>query len=313
MSDEHFLWVEKYRPKSIDECILPERYKKVFNDFLNAREIPNMLLSGGAGMGKTTVAKALCNQLKCDVMVINASENGNIDTLRTQIRQFASTKSLMGGLKVVILDEADYLNPNSTQPALRNFMEEFSRNCRFILTANFANRIIAPLHSRCTTIEFTYSKKESALLAGQFMSRCEQILKTENVNVDRHALAEVIKKYFPDFRKVLNELQRFGMGGNIESEDVASLSDTSVKQVINHIKSKEFSKMRKWVSEHSDSDPLMIMRSVVDHAQELFVPRFIPNAVLIYNKYDYQNAFVTDREINLVAFFTELMVDGEFL
>lgn len=313
MSDEHFLWVEKYRPKSIDECILPERYKKVFNDFLNAREIPNMLLSGGAGMGKTTVAKALCNQLKCDVMVINASENGNIDTLRTQIRQFASTKSLMGGLKVVILDEADYLNPNSTQPALRNFMEEFSRNCRFILTANFANRIIAPLHSRCTTIEFTYSKKESALLAGQFMSRCEQILKTENVNVDRHALAEVIKKYFPDFRKVLNELQRFGMGGNIESEDIASLSDTSVKQVIGHIKSREFNKMRKWVSEHSDSDPLMIMRSVVEHASELFVPRFIPNAIMIYNKYDYQNAFVTDREINLVAFFTELMVDGEFL
>jgi DNA polymerase III delta prime subunit len=308
---EHFLYVEKYRPQSIEECILPVRYKETFQQFVDKGEFPNMLLSGGPGIGKTTVAKALCNELGLDVMVINASENGNIDTLRTQIRQFASTVSLMKKLKVVILDEADYLNANSTQPALRNFMEEFSRNCRFILTANFANRIIEPLHSRCTSIEFNITKKEYGKIASQFMKRCEGILDKEGVKYAPDALAEIIKKYFPDFRKVLNELQRLSYAGSIEASSIDALSEVEVEKLLGYLKEKEFTKARKWVSEHAENDPVKIMRNIIDRT-DLFEKQSIPNAILIYNEHDYKNAFVADKELNLMAFITTLMLECEF-
>ena len=309
--EKEFLWVEKYRPQTIDDCILPERYKKTFKDFVKQGQIPNLMLTGGPGIGKTTIAKALGNKLGADVMVINASENGNIDTLRTQIRQFASTMSLMGGTKIVVLDEADYLNPNSTQPALRNFIEEFSKNCRFILTANFSNRIIEPLHSRCTTIEFNMTDKDFPQMASKFLKRVEQILENENVKYSKNVIAEIITNYFPDFRKTLNELQRYSSSGSIEKmpED---FDETDLTTVINYIKNSEFGKMRKWIAEHTDIDPIKVMRGIIDKSKSIFQDQSIPDAILLYNQYDYRNAFVADREINLVAFMTELMINMEF-
>ena len=309
-NEKEFLWVEKFRPKNIDSCILPDRYKKTFKEFVDQKQIPNLLLTGGAGVGKTTIARALANELGADLMVINASENSGIDILRTQIRQFASTMSLMGGTKIVLLDEADYLNPNSTQPALRNFIEEFSKNCRFILTANFANRIIDPLHSRCTTIEFNITSKEFPKMASQFMKRVGEILDHEGVKYEKKIVAELIKRYFPDYRKTLNELQRFSSSGELLKMPTDFDLD-SVTEIMAMLKEKEFGKLRAWVAQNKDVDPLRVMRGILDNSKE-FENAFVPELILLYNQYDYRNAFVADKEINLMAFLTEVLVGAKW-
>jgi len=255
---EEFLWVEKYRPKTVDETILPVELKVVFQQFVDQKNIPNLILSGTAGVGKTTIARAMLEQLECDYIVINGSMNGNIDTLRNEILNFASSVSLQGGRKYVILDEADYLNANSTQPALRNFMEEFSRNCGFILTCNFKNRIIEPLHSRCSVVDFKISKKDMSKLATQFMKRVETILTTENVEYDKKVVAEVLTKHFPDWRRVLNELQRYSATGKIDSGILANMAETSIKDLLALMKDKNFTEVRKWVKNNVDSDVNML-------------------------------------------------------
>ena len=312
MSNE-FLWVEKYRPKTVSECILPESLKQTFQSIIEAGELPNMLFSGTAGLGKTTVAKALCNELNLDWILINGSEEGNIDTLRGKIKQFASSVSLQGGYKVVILDEADYLNPQSTQPALRGFIEEFANNCRFILTCNFKNRIIEPLHSRCGVYEFGLSSKAQAVsLAGLFMNRAEDILKAENVTYDKSMLADLIMKHMPDWRRVLNELQRNCVTGSY----VGSTNDTGGHNNISHLvsilKNKDFKKMRTWVANNMDMDATAIFRGLYDGMYEYLKPQAIPQMVLILADYQYKHAFVADHELNTVACLTEIMANVEF-
>lgn len=308
---EQFLWVEKYRPKTIEETILPADLKSVFQQFVDQGNIPNLILSGSAGVGKTTVARAMLEQLGCDYIVINGSMNGNIDTLRNEILNFASSVSLSGGRKYVILDEADYLNPNSTQPALRNFMEEFSRNCGFILTCNFKNRIIEPLHSRCSVIDFKISKQDMAKLAGQFFKRATSILDDENVSFDKQAVAEVINKYFPDWRRVLNELQRYSATGKIDSGILVNLQDLSLTELVALIKDKNFSAVRKWVGQ-SDYDQHLVFRKFYDIAYDLLPPSEVPALVLLIAKYQYQAAFSADAEVNLMAFFAEVMMEITF-
>ncbi len=271
-----------------------------------------MLLTGTAGLGKTTVAKALCNELDLDYLLINGSEESGIDTLRNKIKQFASSVSLQGGYKVVILDEADYLNPQSTQPALRGFIEEFSANCRFILTCNFKNRIIDPLHSRCSVIEFNISKKESVKLCGSFLQRSKNILAEEGVAYDEKILAELIMKYMPDWRRVLNELQRYGTSGNIDSGILVSLSDVSINELMNALKLKDFKKMRQWVSNNIDSDPAQLFRKIYDNMNDYVNPQSIPQLVLILADYQYKNSFVADHELNMVACCTEIMAGVQF-
>ncbi len=307
-----FLWVEKYRPQTIDQCILPDNIKETFKAVVNGGELHNMLLTGTAGLGKTTVAKALCNELDLDYLLINGSEESGIDTLRNKIKQFASSVSLQGGYKVVILDEADYLNPQSTQPALRGFIEEFSANCRFILTCNFKNRIIDPLHSRCSVIEFNISKKESVKLCGSFLQRCKNILAEEGVAYDEKILAELIMKYMPDWRRVLNELQRYGTSGNIDSGILVSLSDVSINELMNALKLKDFKKMRQWVSNNIDSDPAQLFRKIYDNMNDYVSPQSIPQLVLILADYQYKNSFVADHELNMVACCTEIMAGVQF-
>ena len=271
-----------------------------------------MLLTGSAGLGKTTVAKAICNELGLDFLLVNGSEEGGIDILRNKIKQFASSVSLQGGYKVVILDEADYLNPQSTQPALRGFIEEFSANCRFILTCNFKNRIIDPLHSRCTTIEFNVSKKDSMALCAQFLERCEMILKMNNVNYEKQILAELIMKHAPDWRKVLNELQRYSVSGTIDTGILVALSDTNVNNLMTFLKEKNFKQMRKWVSENMDSEPVAIYRKLYDNMSDHVDSSSIPQLVLILADYQYKNAFVADHELNTVACLTEVMAGVKF-
>ena len=307
-----FLWVEQYRPKTIDDCILPDSLKSLFLAFIKKGEISNMLFSGTAGIGKTTVAKALCNQMNCDWIMINGSEEGGIDVLRNKIKNFASTVSLSGGKKVVILDEADYLNPQSTQPALRGFVEEFHKNCRFILTCNFKNRIIEPLHSRFSNIEFKVNPKDKPKLASRLFERAIYILKEQNVSYEDKVLVELITKHFPDFRKLINELQRYSVSGSIDAGILVNVSDENLKTLVTHLKGKAFSDMRKWVVNNLDNDPVKIFRKIYDTLYINLEPSTIPHAVLIIADYQYKSAFVADQEINLVACLTELMSQVKF-
>ena len=307
-----FLWVEEYRPKTIDDCILPQSLKTLFTSFVQKGELSNILLSGPPGIGKTTVAKALCDQLNCDWVMINGSEEGGIDVLRNKIKNFASTVSLSGGKKVVILDEADYLNPQSTQPALRGFIEEFHKNCRFILTCNFKNRLIDPLHSRFSTIEFRIANKDKPRLASKLFERAVYILKEQNVDYEEKVLAELIKKHFPDFRKLINELQRYSVSGKIDAGILVNISNENLKTLMTYLKNKEFSDMRKWVVQNLDNDPVRIFRSIYDNLYETLEPATIPHAVLIIADYQYKSAFVADQEVNFVACLTELMSQVKF-
>ncbi len=312
MIRDDFLWVERYRPRKIADCILPEDLKTTFQQFVNDRKIPNLLLSGTAGVGKTTVARAMLEEINADYIIINGSMNGNIDTLRTDIRNFAATVSFTEGRKYVILDEADYLNANSTQPALRNFMEEFSSNCGFILTCNFVNRIIDPLHSRCSVVEFKIGTKEKAELAKQFLVRACRILDQENVSYDKKVLAEVIMKHFPDWRRVLNELQRYSASGKIDSGILASVDNVEIKELVKYLKTKEFESMRKWVAQNSSMDVIVLFRKLYDSASTIMKPESIPPLVMTLADYQYKSAFVTDQEINLAACLTQIMIDCEF-
>jgi len=307
-----FLWVEEYRPKTIDDCILPQSLKTLFQSFIDKGEISNMLFSGTPGVGKTTVAKALCEQMNCDWIMINGSEEGGIDVLRNKIKNFASTVSLSGGKKVVILDEADYLNPQSTQPALRGFVEEFHKNCRFILTCNFKNRIIEPLHSRFSNIEFKINNKDKPKLASQLMDRAIYILKEQNIEYEDKALVGLITKHFPDFRKLINELQRYSVSGAIDAGVLVNISDENLKTLTAHLKGKEFGDMRKWVVNNLDNDPVKIFRKIYDSLNTSLQPETIPHAILIIADYQYKSAFVADQEINLVACLTEIMSQVKF-
>ena len=310
--NEHILWVEKYRPKKVEDCILPDSIKNTFLEYVNKKEIPNLLLAGTAGVGKTTVAKALCNEVGCDFIVINGSDESGIDVLRNKIKNYASSVSLSGGRKVIIIDEADYLNPNSTQPALRGAIEEFASNCSFIFTCNYKNRIIDPIHSRCTVIDFKINGSKQKL-AAQFFKRVEYILTQENIGYDKKIIAAVITKHFPDNRRVLNELQRYSVSGVIVDTGILNnVSDIQIDTLIKSLKEKDFGGCRKWVTNNLDNDPVKIYRKLYDSLYELLKPNTIPQLVLILAKYQYQAAFVADHEINTVACLTEIMVDCEF-
>ena len=307
---KEFLFVEKYRPQTIEDCILPEGLKETFQKIVDKGELPNMMFTGSAGVGKTTVAKALCHELDLDYMLINGSEDGNIDTLRGKIKQFASTVSLQGGQKVVILDEADYLNPQSTQPALRGFIEEFSSNCRFILTCNFKNRIIDPLHSRCSIYEFNLGNK--AEMAQAFMARLQFILDSEHIIYDNAVIAELIMKYIPDWRRVINECQRYGMSGHIDTGILVTLSESSVAGLMEDLKTKNFKKMRKWVTDNIDVESSKLFRLIYDNMSTYVEPSSIPQLVLILADYSYKDSFVADHELNVVACMTEIMSQINF-
>ena len=312
MSD--FIWVEKYRPKTIDECILPVGIKKTFQDFLHAGEIPNMLLSGPPGIGKTTVAKALCNQLGADYYVINGSDEGRfLDTVRNSAKNFASTVSLTSDSKhkVIIIDEADNTT-SDVQLLLRASIEEFSKNCRFIFTCNYKNKIIDPLHSRCSVVDFSVNKKDKPTIAAQFFARLNSILEEEKVEADKKVLAELINKHFPDWRRVLNECQRYSVSGKIDSGILAAFSDVAVNDLIKNLKQKNFSEVRKWVVTNMDNDTSVLLRRIYDSLYDSLEHSSIPAAVLIIAKYQYQIAFVADQEINLLAALTEIMVECEF-
>jgi len=307
---EHLLWTEKYRPKNIEDCILPERLKKPFQEYVTQKNIPNLLLTGGAGVGKTTVAKAMCNEIGCDFMIINGSDENGIDMVRNKITNYASSMSFSGGRKVIIIDEADYLSANA-QAAFRNAIEEFAGNCSFIFTCNFKNKIIEPLHSRCAVIEFTLKASEKSSMATQFFKRIQTILSSEEIAYETPVVAELIKKHFPDFRRVINELQRFSKFGKIDTGVLAQIVDVSLSDIIKFIKDKDFGAIRKWVASN-DVDPASLYRKLYDNLYEVLKPQSIPQAVVIIADYQYKQAFVADQEINLVACLTELMVSLEF-
>ena len=308
---EQFLWTEKYRPQTVEDCILPERLKLPFQEYVNQKQIPNLLLTGGAGVGKTTIAKAMCNEIGCDYLVINGSDESGIDVFRTKIKNYASSMSLAGGRKVIIIDEADYLNPNSTQPALRNAIEEFAGNCSFIFTCNFKNRIIEPLHSRCAVIEFGMKNGEKAKMAGAFFKRIQSILETEKVEYDDKVIAELVKKHFPDFRRVINELQRYSQLGKIDVGILSQIGDVSISQIVKHMKDKDFTSVRKWAAT-TEIDSTTLFRKLYDSLYDILKPSSIPGVVIVLADYQYKQAFVADQEINIVACLTEIMANGEF-
>ena len=315
MAKDSLLWVEKYRPPTISECILSDSIKGTLSDLTKDGKVPNLLLSGSAGVGKTTVARALCEETNSDYIIINGSDEGRmIDTLRTKMTQFCSTISLSGSSrKVVIIDEADYSNPDSVQPAMRGFIEKFADNCSFIFTCNYKNRIIEPIHSRCAVVDFVLGKDEKPEIASKFMERCEHILNSENVVHDKRVIAELINKHFPDFRRVINELQRYSSSGNIDSGILANIGELNLTQLVSSLREKNFQNMRKWVATNVDNDPATVYRKIYDKLYEVLEKSSIPQAVLIIANYQYKSAFVADQEINLVACLIELMADCEFV
>jgi DNA polymerase III delta prime subunit len=312
VTEDNFLWVEKYRPQKIDDCVLPDSLKNTFKEMIGSGELQNLLLSGGAGCGKTTVAKALCNELDVEWIIINASEEGNIDTVRTKIRNFASTVSLSGNRKAVILDEFDYSNPQSTQPALRGFIEEFSNNCRFILTCNFKNRIIEPLHSRCTCIDFKYTPKDKLKLGPFVLERLKFILDNEKVKYDEKVLVKLIMRHSPDLRRLLNELQRYSVGGAIDVGILKEVGDINIDELSAAMKGKNFAAVKKWVVANLDNDQAQIFRKLYEGLQETVEPENIPSLVLIISDYQYKAAFVADQEINMTACLVQLMMECNF-
>ena len=309
---ETFLWVEKYRPKTINDCVLPDNLKTTFSEFVKDKHIPNLILCGSAGVGKTTVAKAMLDEIGATSMMINGSEESGIDVLRTKIKNFASTVSLEGGRKYIILDEADYLNPQSTQPALRGFMEEFHKNCGFILTCNFKNRLIDPLHSRCSVIDFVIPNSQKPTLAKSFFGRVQSILKDESVEFDPRVVAELINKHFPDWRRTLNELQRYSASGKIDAGILVNLSEVNINELMQSLKKNEFTNVRKWIVENLDNDPVRIFRRLYDNLYDNIDHSTIPHAVVTLADYQYKSAFVADQEINLLACLTEIMAQCKF-
>jgi DNA polymerase III delta prime subunit len=308
------LWVEKYRPKMVENCVLPDNTQKIFTDIVEKGEIPNLLLTGSPGIGKTTIAKALCNQLECDWLMINGSDEGRmIDTLRTTITNFASTVSLSGGKKVLIIDEADYMNPESVQPAMRGSIEQFAQNCRFIFTCNFKNRIIPALHSRCSVVDFKIKKDDKPLLAQKFLKIASGILDKEAVKYKPDVIAQLIMKHFPDFRRVLNELQKHAVGGMIDENILTQASEENLKELFIALKKKDFTTMRKWVAENIDNDHVRLYRQIYDSLYGKFEKKSIPQAVLTIADYSYKAAFVADQEVNMVACLTEMMMECEFV
>jgi len=312
MSGE-YLWVEKFRPKTVSDCILPDRIKKVFQNYVDTANIPNLMLTGSAGVGKTTVAMAMCEEIGLNYMFINSSEERGIDMLRTKIRGYASTISLTGGRKVIILDEADYLT-HDAQAALRGAVEEYSENCSFILTCNFKSRLLDALHSRCSVIDFSLKADEKPRMAAQLFQRLSTILINQKVEYDKQVLIKIVEKFFPDYRRTLNELQRYSSGGSIDAGTLAQISDVrKIADLVGYLKESNFAEMRKWVVTNSDIEPSRIYRKVYDSLYEYFKPASIPQAVVILARYQYQSAFVADQEINLVACLTEIMVDCEYV
>ena len=311
---ESLLWVEKYRPKSIEDCILPETIKRTLRDVVKLNKIPNMMFTGTSGIGKTTAARAICNETQADYLIINGSDEGRmIDTLRTKLTQFCSTISLSGSRKVVIIDEADYMNADSVQPAMRNFTERFADNCSFIFTCNYKNRIIEPIHSRCAVIDFSLKNGEKQVIAARFMKRVEGILTDESIDYDKEVIAKLVLKHFPDFRRVLNELQRYSTSGEINSGVLANIKEMNLKELIDSLREKNFSKMRQWVVANVDNDPATVYRKIYDELYNVVDKGSIPQAVLTIAEYQYKSAFVADQEINLVACLVELMAECEFV
>jgi len=309
---ETFLWCEQYRPKDVESCILPKNLKDTFSEFVQSGQVPNLVLSGGSGVGKTTIAKAMIKELGATYMMINGSEESGIDVLRTKIKNFASTVSLHGGRKYLILDEADYLNPQSTQPALRGFMEEFHKNCGFIFTCNYKNRLIEPLHSRCSVVDFVIPNSEKPKLASQFFERIEDILNKQNIEYDKRVIVEVINKHFPDWRRILNELQRYSVSGVIDAGMLVDIAEINIKELMHSMKNKEFTNVRKWVVNNLDNDAVRLLRRIYDNLYDYVEGSSIPHVVVVLGEYQYKAAFVADQEINLLACLTEIMARAKF-